>query len=302
MCDKYFPVLDHGFIALKDYMGSDECIEQSARVSYGQGTRKKSETRGLIRYLISNRHTSPFEMMELKFHVGMPIFVARQWIRHRTANVNEYSGRYSLMPSMYYTPKQENLTTQSANNKQGRSGNTLSDEEYADIISCLQSGREQSTKNYTDMLDMDVARELARVDLPLSTYTFWYWKIDLHNLFHFLGLRCHSHAQWEIREYAKIMMGIVKEVAPLSFEAFLDYRMYGTNLSNLDILLLDKILSGDAGDWDSVGKELGMTSREITAFRNKTKPPKREDFTLDMSQCKTGEYFENMIAAHTEKV
>src|SRR5689334_5700180 len=185
----YFPVLDHGFVSLVDYMGTDECIERAARVSYGYGTRKKSQTRGLLRYLRRHKHTTPSEMVELKFHCSMPMFVARQWIRHRTANVNEYSGRYSLMPMLFYTPPAEQLQKQSKKNNQGRSGQAVDQELYAEAMEHLTRVRDASRAAYEWMTGEDIARELARIDLPLSTYTQWYWKIDLHNLLHFLTLR-----------------------------------------------------------------------------------------------------------------
>src|SRR4051812_36189114 len=181
----YFPVLDHGFVALVDYMGTDACIERAARVSYGYGTRKANQTRGLLRYLRRHLHTTPSEMVEFKFHCCMPMFIARQWIRHRTANVNEYSGRYSLLPMLFYTPLPEQLQTQSAKNNQGRSGLTASDEVYQDALRRWTAQRTAARENYEWLTSEDIARELARIDLPLSTYTQWYWKIDLHNLMHF---------------------------------------------------------------------------------------------------------------------
>lgn len=306
----YFPVLDYGFVALKDYMGGDLSIEEAARVSYGAGTRKVSETRGLIRYLCSHRHTTPFEMVELKFHVGMPIFVARQWVRHRTASLNEYSGRYSLMPMMFYTPSKDKLTTQSKSNKQGRSYDQLDEEVYDDYVEKWNNGRNLSASHYLDMCDNGVARELARMDLPLSTYTFWYWKIDLHNLFHFLGLRCDPHAQWEIRTYANKIAGMVKRLCPLAFEAIEDYRMYSSNFSAQEILLLQIMMSARFLEAKSLyddineelaehAKELGMSKRETKAFFDKLKPKDRRDFDLDLSEAKDGSYFESLIQEHT---
>ncbi|NIP81529.1 MAG: FAD-dependent thymidylate synthase, partial [Gemmatimonadetes bacterium] len=201
----YFPVLDHGFVALVDYMGSDEDIERAARVSYGYGTRKVSQTRGLVRYLRRHKHTTPSEMVELKFHVCMPIFVARQWIRHRTANVNEYSGRYSLMPLLFYTPGSDDFALQSADNKQGRLPRGADPELYREAVQRWEATRRRAADDYEWLVGQDVARELARIDLPLSTYTQWYWKIDLHNLLHFLTLRADPHAQYEIRAYAEVM-------------------------------------------------------------------------------------------------
>src|SRR5690242_2057706 len=239
----YFPVLDHGFVSLVDYMGTDECIERAARVSYGYGTRKKSQTRGLLRYLRRHKHTTPSEMVELKFHCSMPMFVARQWIRHRAANVNEYSGRYSLMPMLFYTPSAEQLQTQSRANNQGRSGKPVTDATYAEAVTRWNAIRERSRDAYEWMTSGDVARELARIDLPLSTYTQWYWKIDLHNLLHFLKLRVDTHAQWEIQEYGRVMAGMLKRVAPLSYEAFIDYDVCGARVSRMELEALRRLVT-----------------------------------------------------------
>src|SRR6187401_1008282 len=239
----YFPVLDHGFVALVDYMGTDACIERAARVSYGYGTRQVSKTRGLLRYLRRHLHTTPSEMVELKFHCSMPMFVARQWIRHRTANVNEYSGRYSLMPMLFYTPSEEQLQTQSKRNNQGRSGTTVEAAKYAEAVRRWNEIREKSRSAYEWMTGEDIARELARIDLPLSTYTQWYWKIDLHNFLHFLKLRVDTHAQWEIQEYGRVMAGMLKRVAPLSYEAFIDYDVCGARLSRMELDALRKLVS-----------------------------------------------------------
>ena len=232
---QYFPVLDHGFVALVDYLGTDECIERAARVSYGYGTRKQSLTRGLLRYLRRHKHTTPSEMVELKFHCCMPMFIARQWIRHRTASVNEYSGRYSLVPMLFYTPDEAQLQTQSRRNNQGRSGQTVASDVYAEAQRRWQTIRRESMDAYTWMTGNEVARELARIDLPLSTYTQWYWKVDLHNLLHFLTLRVDTHAQWEIQEYGRVMAGMLKQVAPLSYEAWIDYDVCGTHLSRAEL-------------------------------------------------------------------
>src|SRR5882724_7730032 len=241
----YFPVLDHGFVALVDYMGTDECIERAARVSYGYGTRKASLTRGLLRYLRRHLHTTPSEMLELKFHCCMPMFIARQWIRHRAASVNEYSGRYSLMPMLFYTPSQQQLQTQSRSNNQGRSGTPVDPEKYAEATRRWQEIREKSQASYEWMTNEDMARELARIDLPLSTYTQWYWKIDLHNLLHFLKLRVDHHAQWEIQEYGRVMAGMLKRVAPLSYEAWIDYDVCGNRVSRMDLDALRRLVKVD---------------------------------------------------------
>ncbi len=223
----YFPVLDHGFVALVDYMGDDASVERAARVSYGHGTRRVSRTRGLLRYLRRHLHTTPSEMVELNFHCAMPIFVARQWVRHRTASVNEYSGRYSLMPLLFYSPRREHFALQSESGNQGRAVEAAGAELHAEAVRRWEGARARVAADYGWLAGENVARELARIDLPLSTYTQWYWKIDLHNLLHFLTLRVDPHAQWEIREYGRVIAGMVKRVAPLSYEAWMDYQVMG---------------------------------------------------------------------------
>lgn len=287
---KYFPVLDHGFVALVDYMGSDDSVVQAARCSYGAGTKKSSEDKGLIRYLMRHWHSTPSEMVELKFHMKLPIFVARQLIRHRTANVNEYSGRYSLMPMQFYTPQPENFCKQATNNKQGRAeivdGNT-----YDNTLDLLENQRNDATKNYTWMLEQDVAKELARIDLPLSMYTEWYWKVDLHNLFHFLRLRCDNHAQWEIQQYGNVMAGMTKLVAPHSFDAWVDYRYGATSLSLPERKALNAMLaSGTPFDEIDLAAH-GLSRREQEEFQKKLTVPSVPDFSLDLSKAKPAEYF-----------
>jgi len=301
----YFPVLDHGFVSLIDYMGSDESIEQAARVSYGFGTRKTSATRGLIRYLRRHRHTTPSEMVELKFHCAMPMFVARQWIRHRTASVNEYSGRYSLMPLLFYRPGYEQFAIQSEANRQGREGDPARPEIYEEAIRRWQELREASADTYGWLVAEDVARELSRIDLPLSTYTQWYWKIDLHNLFHFLSLRADSHAQWEIRAYAEVMAGMMKRVAPLSFEAWLDYEFCGAHMSHGEMEALRALLlpdeSGlsarlDAGHISLEDlKSYGLSAREVRELIAKLGAANRPDFELDLSAMKPAEEYETRM-------
>ena len=288
----YFPVLDHGFVSLVDYMGGDDSIERAARVSYGYGTRQTSQTRGLIRYLRRHRHTTPSEMVELKFHCSMPMFVARQWIRHRTANVNEYSGRYSLMPLLFYTPPAEQFALQSPVNNQGRQDQPAASELYRESMERWERLREQAASDYEWLLANDVAREIARIDLPLSTYTQWYWKIDLHNLFHFLSLRADPHAQWEIRVFAEVMAGIAKRVAPLSYEAWIDYELAGAHLSRAELDVLRALLEprGDgigvrAGSDAIEGarlKDLGLSPREARELLEKLEPRERPDFELDL--------------------
>ncbi len=293
----YFPVLDHGFVSLVDYMGSDEDIERAARVSYGYGTRKASRTRGLVRYLRRHRHTTPSEMVELKFHCAMPMFVARQWIRHRTANVNEYSGRYSLMPLLFYMPAAEHFALQSEVNNQGR-GERASSEVYRQAAQRWEALRRDASETYGWLLEEDVARELARIDLPLSTYTQWYWKIDLHNLMHFLSLRVDTHAQYEIRVYAEVMAGIVKRVAPLTYEAWLDYDLSGRPFSRGERLALSRLLrtdgeSGLAPSGVSLTAtdlaECGLSGREVREFIEKMATPDTPDFELDLTRMKPAE-------------
>src|SRR5437763_1448863 len=310
----YFPVLDHGFVALVDCLGTDEDIERAARVSYGYGTRKQSATRGLLRYLRRHKHTTPSEMVELKFHCCMPMFIARQWIRHRTASVNEYSGRYSLVPMLFYTPDEAQLQTQSKRNNQGRSGQAVGRELYDEAQRRWAAIRQESTEAYGWLTENQVARELARIDLPLSTYTQWYWKIDLHNLLHFLTLRVDSHAQWEIQEYGRVMAGMLKRVAPLSYEAWIDYDVCGGHLSRGELSAIRALISVD-GDGDRGANHIGLQGqgarldraaleahglarREVDELLAKLAPPPAPpDFELDLSAARSGEHFAERFAA-----
>ena len=290
----YFPVLDHGFVALVDYMGTDEDIERAARVSYGFGTRQRSQTRGLLRYLRRHRHTTPSEMVELKFHCCMPIFVARQWIRHRTANVNELSGRYSLMPMLFYTPADEHLQAQSAQNRQGRTGQPLPAGLRSEATQRWQEGRAGAVSTYEWLTSHEVARELARIDLPLSTYTQWYWKIDLHNLLHFLTLRVDSHAQWEIQQYGNLMAGMLKRVAPLSYEAWIDYDVCGARFSRMELDGLRALLRVSADSIEGQGRRLGreelqalgLSNREVDEFLSTLGRSQVPDFELDLARAR----------------
>ena len=237
------PALDHGFVRVVDYMGDDSSIVQSARVSYGKGTKKVSTDSGLIKYLMRHRHSTPFEMCEIKYHVKLPIFVARQWIRHRTANVNEYSARYSILDKEFYLPAKENLAAQSKNNRQGR-GDLINGKQAQDILKILKEDAEKSYNDYETILNerydgtiinenqKGLARELARMNLTLNTYTQWYWKTDLLNLLNFLSLRADDHAQYEIRAYADVMIDSLKRWVPITYEAFMDYRIGGMELSS----------------------------------------------------------------------
>jgi thymidylate synthase (FAD) len=307
---RYFPVLDHGFVALVDYMGTDEDVERAARVSYGYGTRRTSQTRGLIRYLRRHRHTTPSEMVDLKFHCAMPMFVARQWIRHRTASVNEYSGRYSLLPLLFYRPEREQLKAQSAANRQGRSGAPLADV-YDEAIGRWERLRRQASEDYEWLVTQDVARELARIDLPVSAYTQWYWKVNLHNLLHFLALRVDAHAQHEIRAYARVMAGMLQRVAPLSFEAWCDYELNGAVLSRGELAALRQLVratdGGLVGRDARVGPEelatLGLSAREIEELLAKVdRPSTPEDFTLDLAQARPAEEFAARMEAAVPRV
>lgn len=236
-------VLDYGFVRLVDVMGDDSSIVQAARVSYGKGTKTIHEDEGLIRYLLRHQHTTPFEMVEFKFHCRMPIFVARQWIRHRTANVNEMSARYSEMPDIFYQPKPEDCTTQSTKNRQGGTDKQIEGAVYV----ARTFGKTQALiyEEYQGYLSKKMRRELARINLPVSLYTEWYWKIDLHNLFHFLKLRLDGHAQYEIREFAQAMSTLVKKKVPVAWEAFEDYSLESERYSKGELVLIKQAMHGE---------------------------------------------------------
>ena len=263
------PVLDHGFVRVIDYMGDDAAVVQAARVSYGKGTKKISDDAGLINYLLRHRHTTPFEMCEIKYHVKLPIFVARQWIRHRTANVNEYSARYSVLDREFYVPEEDHLAAQSSSNRQGR-GNILLGKEAKRVLDILREDAQMTYDHYIEMLNeseegniIDVskeglARELARMNLTLSTYTQWYWKTDLHNLLNFLSLRADTHAQYEIRVYADAMMETLRRWCPITFQSFSDHRVEGVTLSGKAIKVVKKLISGVHINQE----ESGMSKRE----------------------------------------
>ena len=254
------PVLDHGLVRVIDYMGDDAAICQAARVSYGRGTKAVQNDEGLIRYLMRHWHSTPFEMCEVKFHVKLPVFVARQWIRHRTANVNEYSARYSILDREFYIPAPEQLAAQSTVNNQGR-GAVLEGAEAQRVLDLLREDATRAYDHYEDMLSQDgqqgLARELARMNLPANVYTQWYWKIDLHNLFHFLRLRADSHAQYEIRAYAEVMCQIVKDWVPLAYGAFEDYRLGAVTLSVKAIDVLRRRMHGEVVTAETSGMSKG---------------------------------------------
>ncbi len=251
------PVLDHGFVRVIDYMGDDSAIVQAARVSYGRGTKAANEDRGLIRYLMRHRHSTPFEMCEIKFHVKLPIFVARQWIRHRTSNVNEYSARYSILDREFYIPAPDKLAAQSSSNRQGR-GEVLEGAEAARVLDLLREDATRNYDHYIEMLNEDeagnildpsrqgLARELARMNLTLNAYTQWYWKCDLHNLLNFLALRADAHAQFEIRAFAEAMLSTVEAWVPLAYAAFRDYRLGAVTLSSQMLGIVQRMLAGEA--------------------------------------------------------
>lgn len=271
MLQKTLPVLDHGFVRLIDYMGDDAAIVQAARVSYGRGTKRANEDRGLINYLMRHSHTTPFEMCEIKLHIKLPIFIARQWIRHRTASVNEYSARYSVLDREFYIPKREHLAKQSSLNKQGRDA-LISDHEANEVLELLKHDASMLYRNYMRMLNMDDAtgevidqgrdgltRELARMNLSLNYYTQWYWKIDLHNLLHFLKLRADSHAQFEIREYAGVILEeLVKKWVPYTHEAFSNYKLGGAHISEAALNVIKAMINGKA----VAQEESGISKRE----------------------------------------
>jgi len=274
---KPFPVLDHGFVRVVDYMGDDAAIVQAARVTYGRGTKRISDDRGLIRYLMRHRHTTPFEMAEIKLHVKLPIFVARQWIRHRTANVNEISARYSILDDEFYIPAAGVLAEQSKSSRQGR-GDALPSREATKVLQLLRRESTRSYDNYLTLLGVrkgkrtrqGIARELARISLTLNTYTQWYWKIDLNNLFKFLELRADAHAQYEIQAYANAIAKLVKLWTPLAHEAFTDYRQYSVQLSRQAATAISKMLRGEhvsqtdsglsAKEWEDLLTSFGMSS------------------------------------------
>lgn len=273
---KSLPVLDHGFIRVIDYMGDDSAIVQAARVSYGRGTKKSLQDQGLINYLMRHRHTTPFEMCDIKFHIKLPIFIARQWIRHRTASINEYSARYSILSNEFYMPQKMHLTTQSAENKQGRSNQTLPEEDADRILEILKDDAMKCHAHYIDMLNEDeqgnvidpnkigITRELARMNLTLNTYTEWYWKINLHNLLHFVALRADSHAQYEIRVYAEVILDILKRWVPYAFEAFEEHMLGGTRISKKGMEIVRALIDGQ----EVTPESSGMSKREWVELMN----------------------------------
>jgi thymidylate synthase (FAD) len=245
LLDKELSVPSHGFVRLVDYMGSDQSIVQAARVSYGAGTKSVREDRGLIRYLMRHEHTTPFEMVVLKFHIKAPIFVVRQWVRHRTASINEESGRYSIMREEFHEPDRADVGYQSKNNKQGRASDEVPGEIVQRFLDFLKEDRETAYAHYEQSLGDNIARELARINLPLSLYSEFYWQMNLHNLLHFLSLRLDQHAQKEIRDYATQVALCTKAVAPIAWEAFEEYKLYGKSFSRSELAILQQLLAGN---------------------------------------------------------
>ena len=276
------PVLDHGFIRVVDYMGNDTSIVQAARVSYGKGTKKVNTDVGLIKYLMRHWHSTPFEMCEIKYHVKLPIFIARQWIRHRTANVNEYSARYSILDKEFYLPAAENLAAQSKSNRQGR-GDVIKGDQAKQVLDLLKKDAEQTYKNYEEMLNerydgtvidekkAGLARELARMNLTLNTFTQWYWKTDLLNLMNFLRLRADDHAQYEIRAYADVMLDTLKKWVPITYEAFMDYRVGGTEVSAKGKSIIQKLIKGEKVSIEDSGLSKREWNELMIAFELKDK-------------------------------
>ena len=276
------PILDHGFVRGVDYMGDDTSIVQAARVSYGKGTKKVSTDSGLIKYLMRHWHSTPFEMCEIKYHIKLPIFIARQWIRHRTANVNEYSARYSILDKEFYLPDSDHLAAQSQINRQGR-GDVLKGEQAKKVLDLLKNDAEQTYKNYEEMLNqrydgsiiddgkVGLARELARMNLTLNTYTQWYWKTDLLNLMNFLRLRADHHAQYEIRAYADAMLDTVKKWVPITYEAFMDYRVGGTEVSSKGKIVIQKLIKGEKVSLEQSGLSKREWNELMEAFNLKDK-------------------------------
>ena len=276
------PVLDHGFVRVVDYMGDDTSIVQSARVSYGKGTKKVSTDSGLIKYLMRHRHSTPFEMCEIKYHIKLPIFIARQWIRHRTANVNEYSARYSIMDKEFYVPERQHLAAQSTSNRQGR-GDLINGKQADNILKILKEDAERNYQHYEEMLNekydgsiiddkkQGLARELARMNLTLNSYTQWYWKTDLLNLMNFLRLRADHHAQYEIRVYADIMLDTLKRWVPITHEAFMDYRVGGTEVSAKGNVVIQKLIKGEDVSLENSGLSKREWNELMEAFNLKDK-------------------------------
>ncbi len=263
--DKKFRVLDKGFVRLVDYLGNDDRIVQAARVSYGKGTKTFREDKGLIDYLLRNEHTSPFEQVVFTFHVKLPIFVARQWIRHRTARVNEISGRYSVLADEFYVPASEHVALQSENNKQGRSEKKTPEKLRKEVRALLEKGQKATYEQYKKLLGSNIARELARITLPLSLYTEWYWQIDLHNFLRFLMLRLDPHAQLEIRKYAEVLHRIGQTVCPITFDAFDEHILNSTTFSKSEMIALHNLIDGNEAGLEGKAYERFVQKLNLSA-------------------------------------
>lgn len=281
LLDQEIKVLDKGFVRMVDYMGGDQRIVQSARVSYGSGTKSYRQDRGLIHYLLRNEHTSPFEQVILTFHCKMPIFVARQWVRHRTARLNEISGRYSVMRDEFYVPSVDQMRFQSTDNKQARSDEALDSGLAEQLIAELKSDQQHLYSNYEGMLEKGLAREIARTNLPLNLYTEWYWQCDLHNLFRFLQLRMDSHAQYEIRVYAEAMAKCVKAVAPMAYEAFEEHILGSVRLSQAESQALMKMMAGEESSLE--GRALAIFEEKLAKMKSSAMIEKPEEPELPNS-------------------
>jgi thymidylate synthase (FAD) len=262
LLSKTYPVLDKGFVRLVDYMGNDDAIVQAARISYGKGTTTKRQDEDLIRYLVSHKHTGPLEMVELKFHVKLPIFVARQMVRHRTASLNEYSCRYSLVRPENYVPDLTQISKQSTTNKQGKEKKPIDIKLAEEIQQRWILGNEQANKNYDWMIGNDVARELARLGQEVSSYTEWYWKIDLHNLLHFLLLRTEDNAQWEIRQYANVIAAITKELCPITVQAWVEYCKNALSFSQEELRIVKELVKYKKNEIEFLLENAKMSNRE----------------------------------------
>lgn len=265
--DKEFPVLDKGFVRLVDYYGSDSRIVQSARVSYGEGTKTMREDGALIDYLLRNQHTSPFEQVVFTFHIKMPIFIARQWVRHRTARMNEISGRYSVMRNEFYVPAEEDVAFQSTDNKQGRSSDSVSKDFAEKVRQTLQDNQKTAYETYTELVDSGLAREIARINLPLALYTEIYWQCDLHNLMHFLKLRLDGHAQKEIRDYAKVLFDLASKVTPMAMQSFENHILKGVSFSGEELEAIRQLLEGKDNPLE--GKKLDRFKEKIASGSQK---------------------------------
>lgn len=310
--NRYFPVLDHGFVALVDYMGGDKSIERFARTSYTVGSEVRSmrKTRDLLRYLFRKRHTSPFEACEVTLHLGLPIIVMRQLVRHRTASLNEFSQRYSPVPLLFYTPNRDEVRLQSGTNKQG-SGEPVSEEVYQKFVGGLEMQREVTGELYRNAIHEDIAREMARIDLPLSTYTYCYWKMDTKNFLHLVGLRSDKHAQAQTQAYSDVFAGIAQRLIPLTFEAFQDYQQTAVSFTQVEMsaIRLMSVYHNSPISWDSpldytkmkVNEHLqdyGCTNREIGEFWEKVKTQVKRDFSLDLSKSQDAAYYSKLVEDH----